>query len=230
MSYCVNCGVKLAKSENKCPLCNTKVVNPNKLKDEYEPAYSNKIEEFKTINYKFIAKLTILVLLILTLVTVSCDLIITQTVSWSIYVVCAILYLSSHLIFAFNKNIYISFTTILVTTELLMFVIAYLNDGMHWYIYLVSQFIFILWCYIMLCIRIIKKRRKGLLRRLITCLLFSSIALIGIESGIDLYTNNQIHYTWSLYASLPIVIISILLFIVSFNRKIIEEIKQRIFI
>jgi len=82
----------------------------------------------------------------------------------------------------------------------------------------------------MLCIRIIKKRRKGLLRRLITCLLFSSIALIGIESGIDLYTNNQIHYTWSLYASLPIVIISILLFIVSFNRKIIEEIKQRIFI
>jgi len=110
MSYCVNCGVKLAKSENKCPLCNTKVVNPNKLKDEYEPAYSNKIEEFKTINYKFIAKLTILVLLILTLVTVSCDLIITQTVSWSIYVVCAILYLSSHLIFAFNKNIYISFT------------------------------------------------------------------------------------------------------------------------
>lgn len=230
MSYCVNCGVKLAKSENKCPLCNTKVINPNKLKDEYEPAYSNKIEKFKTINYKFIAKLTILVLLILAFVTILCDLIITKSVSWSIYVVCAILYLSSHLIFAFNKNIYISFTIILVTTELLMFVIAYLNDGMHWYIYLVSQFIFILWCYTMLCIRIIKKRRKGLLRRLITCLLFSSIALIGIESGIDLYSSNEINLTWSLYASLPIVIISILLFILSFNRRILEEIKQRIFI
>lgn len=230
MSYCVNCGVKLAKSENKCPLCNTKVINPNKLKDEYEPAYSNKIEKFKIINYKFIAKLTILVLLILALVTVLCDLIITKTVSWSIYVVCAILYLSSHLIFAFNKNIYISFTIILITTELLMFVIAYLNNGMHWYIYLVSQFIFILWCYIMLCTRIIKKRRKGLLRRIITCLLFSSLALIGIESGIDLYRNNIVHYTWSLYASLPIIIISILLFILSFNRKLIEEIKQRIFI
>lgn len=230
MSYCVNCGVKLAKSEKKCPLCNTKVINPNKLKDEYEPAYSNKIEMFKTINYKYIAKLTILILLVLALITVFCDLIITKNISWSIYVVCAILYLSSHLIFAFNKNTYVSLTIILITTELLLFVIAYLNDGMHWYLYLVLPFVFILWCYIMICVRIIKKRKKGILKRLVTCLLFSSIALIGIESGIDLYKYETLHYTWSLYASLPITIVSILLFILSFNRKLIEEIKQRIFI
>ena len=230
MSYCVNCGVKLAKSENKCPLCNTKVINPNKLKDEYVPAYSNQIEKFKTINYKFIAKLAILVLLLLSAITVFCDLIITRSISWSIYVVCAILYLSSHLIFAFNKNIYISFSIILITTELLLFVIAYLNNGMNWYIYLVLPFVFIFWCYIMICTRIIKKIRKGFLKRFVICLLFSSIALIGIESGIDLYRYNELHYTWYLYAALPITIVSLLLFILSFNRKIIEEIKQRIFI
>ena len=28
MSYCVNCGVKLAPSEKKCPLCGVPVVNP----------------------------------------------------------------------------------------------------------------------------------------------------------------------------------------------------------
>jgi len=230
MSYCVNCGVKLAKSERKCPLCNTKVINPNRLKDEYEPLYSNQIEKFKTINYKYIAKLIILVLLSLAAVTVLCDLIITKTISWSIYVVCAILFLSSHLIFVFNKNIYLSYTIILITTELLIFVIAYLNNGMHWYIYLVLPFIIIFWIYIMLCTMIIKKRRKGLLRRFIICLLFSSVALIAIESGIDLFKHNQVHYTWSLYASLPIIIISGLLFILSFNRKLLEEIKQRIFI
>lgn len=31
MSYCVNCGVKLDPSLNKCPLCNTPVVNPMEL-------------------------------------------------------------------------------------------------------------------------------------------------------------------------------------------------------
>ena len=62
------------------------------------------------------------------------------------------------------------------------------------------------------------------------CLIFSAVALIGIESGIDLFKNNTIHYTWSLYAALGITIVSFLLFIISFNRKLLEEIKQRIFI
>ena len=39
MSYCVNCGVKLASSERKCPLCNTVVYNPNIKEDNYYPNY-----------------------------------------------------------------------------------------------------------------------------------------------------------------------------------------------
>lgn len=31
MSYCVNCGVELEVSLQKCPLCNTPVINPNAL-------------------------------------------------------------------------------------------------------------------------------------------------------------------------------------------------------
>ena len=30
MSYCVNCGVELAPSEKRCPLCGVEVVNPAK--------------------------------------------------------------------------------------------------------------------------------------------------------------------------------------------------------
>jgi hypothetical protein len=230
MSYCVNCGVKLAKSEAKCPLCNTKVINPNKLKDDYVPAYSNKIEMIKSIDYKFTSRLILVILLTLASITVLCDLIITRNISWSIYVVCALIHLSSYLMFMVNKNIYISFGVVFITLELLLFSIAYLNNGLNWYIYLVFPFVFILFSYVLICTHIIKKRRKGLLRRFILCLLFSDIALICIESGIDLFRHNKFNYTWSLYAALPITIISFLLFILSFNRKLIEEIKQRIFI
>ena len=32
MSYCVNCGVELQADAEKCPLCNTVVINPNELR------------------------------------------------------------------------------------------------------------------------------------------------------------------------------------------------------
>ena len=50
MSYCVNCGVKLKQFEKVCPLCNTKVINPNNLKDKFTPAYSQVVEKHKEIN------------------------------------------------------------------------------------------------------------------------------------------------------------------------------------
>ena len=38
MSYCVNCGVELDKTCSVCPLCNTKVINPNQPVDTVSPS------------------------------------------------------------------------------------------------------------------------------------------------------------------------------------------------
>jgi len=69
-----------------------------------------------------------------------------------------------------------------------------------------------------------------LIRSIVLCLVVSSIAIIGIESSIDLFKYEIIHLTWSLYTILPILIISLLLYIISFNKKLLDEIKQRVFI
>ena len=53
MSYCVNCGVKLKQSEKVCPLCNTMVINPNNLNNDFIPVYSQVVEKHKEINKKF---------------------------------------------------------------------------------------------------------------------------------------------------------------------------------
>jgi len=229
MSYCVNCGVKLKNSEKKCPLCNTIVINPNK-ENVYEPAYSNVIEKFNSINLSYLVKLIMIILFILALVTVVCNIIISKKISWSIYVVSSIIYVSSHLSFLIRKSIFIPLTIELISLELLLFIIAYLNNGMHWYLYLVFPFILVLWVYIILCTYFVKKRKKSLLRNLSICFLFSCVALIVIEGGIDLFNNDIIKLKWSLYASLPIIIISIIMFIISFNKKLLDEIKQRIFV
>ena len=37
--YCVKCGVELADTENKCPLCGTSVYHPDIVRDKAEPTY-----------------------------------------------------------------------------------------------------------------------------------------------------------------------------------------------
>ena len=74
MSYCVNCGVKLKESEKVCPLCNTKVINPNNLKTEFIPAYSQNIEKTKKVNKKYLCFLITIILMGVTIITVLCNL------------------------------------------------------------------------------------------------------------------------------------------------------------
>lgn len=37
--YCINCGVKLADTETRCPLCGVRVIHPDILREEAEPLY-----------------------------------------------------------------------------------------------------------------------------------------------------------------------------------------------
>ena len=228
MSYCVNCGVKLKNSEKVCPLCNIEVINPKK--EEYKPVYSGTIEEYKHINNKYVCKLITVILLVMSLITMFCDLLISKKITWSIYVLVSIIYLDSKLSFFLFKRKSISLIIELFASEILMFVIAYLNNGLHWFLYLVCPFIFIVWLYIILCIFVFSNKKYDLLKRFSVSFAFISILLLTIEACIDLFKYERIVFNWSIYAVLPITIISTIIFLISYNKKLIDEIKQRIFI
>lgn len=230
MSYCVNCGVKLKQSEKVCPLCNTKVINPNNLKDKFTPAYSQAVEKHKEINKKYLCELITVVLICAAIITVLCDLIFTGNITWSIYVIVSIMFLDSKLSFILFKNKFIPLIIDLFATETLIYVIAYLNNGLHWFYYLVCPFIFIIWIYIVLCAFVLSKKKSNLLRRFFVAFSFISVILLTIEMCVDMFKYEKIIINWSIYAVLPITIIGLILFIISYNRKLMDEIKQRIFI
>jgi hypothetical protein len=227
--YCYKCGVKLSDSLIKCPLCHSKLPY-HKLGNE-KLAYSTNIEEIKKhIDFRYIARLILLVLCFLGIITFLCNFIINGQVTWSIYVLSSIVYLASQVSFFYFKNKLVAAIINLFGLEYLLFTIAYMTNGLNWYLYLVMPNIFIVWLLIVLCIYFFSKKKRRLTRGTAVILLLLSIILVVTEVLIDLYKYQVINLKWSLYASLPILIVSLIIFVISFNRRLIEEIKRRIFI
>ncbi len=84
--YCVNCGVELADSENKCPLCSTPVYFPERIKpkDRPYPEYINTKDEIGPRGFYFIMSFFFL---IASLVVLICDMNINRKITFSGYVI-----------------------------------------------------------------------------------------------------------------------------------------------
>ncbi len=83
--YCVKCGVLLADSEQKCPLCGTAVCHPEFPRAEVPGPYPQNDpprEEFNRAGTLFILTFVFAIPLLLTLV---CDLSLTGSITWSGY-------------------------------------------------------------------------------------------------------------------------------------------------
>ena len=89
--YCVNCGVKLADSERKCPLCGTVVFHPDLPLPEGERTYpADRYPAPQQVNRRnFLVVLTTLFLLPL-VITLLVDMQINRAVTWSGYVMGAL--------------------------------------------------------------------------------------------------------------------------------------------
>ena len=89
--YCVRCGVKLADSQKRCPLCDTVVFHPDITQPEGEPMYPQ--DHYPEPPVQPLGLLTIVSALFLApiFITLLCDLQISGRISWSGYVIGALL-------------------------------------------------------------------------------------------------------------------------------------------
>ena len=89
--YCIKCGVKLADSENSCPLCGTKVYHPDLKKEEGDPLYPRDKYPRESKRSKWPLIVLSAAFIIPIFVVILCDLQINGKVTWSGYAVGAIL-------------------------------------------------------------------------------------------------------------------------------------------
>ena len=110
--YCVNCGVKLADTEEVCPLCGVVAYHPDLLREKAEPLYpKHKLPE-QQVSPKA-AKIILTALFLLpAMITLLCDIQINGEVTWSGYVVggLQLVYVSLVLPFWFRRPNPVIFT------------------------------------------------------------------------------------------------------------------------
>lgn len=85
--YCINCGVELADSEKKCPLCNTHVFHPQLSRSEDEQLYPSDLSPVQQVRPWGLLLIISMCFLLPISITLLCDLQISGAVTWSGYVV-----------------------------------------------------------------------------------------------------------------------------------------------
>lgn len=89
--YCVKCGVKLADTEKCCPLCQTRVYHPDISTQEGEAFYPKGVYPKGRGGWYWIPVLLSILFLLPILIVLMCDWQMNRQVSWSGYVIGAML-------------------------------------------------------------------------------------------------------------------------------------------
>ena len=235
MSYCVNCGVELEKSEKFCPLCKTEVINPREpWREPRNRPYPKQIETIAhQIDRRFFGVLATLVLMIPVLVTVICNLLLTGSVTWSGYVIGAIgLLFVVFVLPYFFKNPH-PFWYALVDCLCVL--------GFLWLVETVSQtrWFWSLGMPISLTVSAMVvgitalftcKKRVPMLTRVAAVFFGLGLLCVLIELFINNAAGESLVPVWSLFCVIPCVILGLIALVLQAKKDLLEQIRRRLFI
>lgn len=233
MPYCINCGVKLGDTDEKCPLCQTKVYNPDlNFKADGKPPFPvNNIKEPK-MNPKYKVIIAALAFLLAAALSLICDYSLNQSIIWSGFAAGAIIIILCDVFIPMiltNKNIFfyliIDFTVILVYLKY----IEYKTNG-NWFLsFSLPVMISIM---VIISAALMLKRFTNFTNLLIFAISFilTGFECIFLEFLISINFTNQSHFIWSYYPLATFIVLGIILIIIDKNHKINEKVKKSFFI
>ncbi len=234
MSYCVNCGVKLAESEKVCPLCNTPVIIPNASRSEYYEPYPSRIErQAKAINKTFVALLGIFILLIPVSVGLIFQIISGFKAAWPLYVYggCAVAFFTVLFPLYFKKpNVYICLAIDGIIVALYALLIAALCGGViSWYLPLALPIIALAFVITGVCILICRIKKLGILPKIAIVLYIIAFSAVLLEVILAISAYKSFMLIWCWYVLAVLCIIATILFIINSRADFADQIRRRLF-
>jgi hypothetical protein len=167
-------------------------------------------------------------LILISIITLIINIIINKTVNWSLYAITSSFYICSFYSYIIIENKVTSFIINMLSLETLLFVISYLTHTTSWFIYLVGPIILMILLFVLL--NIFLSKYSNMLRNFSIILMYICLILFLLNGLIKVYKTGSFSITWSVYSNIPIIILSILFYILSFSKKIQNEFEKRFFI
>ena len=236
MSYCVNCGVKLAESEKRCPLCLIPVQNPRSLYDASAAKPYPPGEDRHTLLRKrrSAAVVVTLLLLLASAVCIAVNLIYSEAFTWSLYpsgasalvwtVVVPLIFVNAGKF----KNVVICVVLDFIALAGFLKLCEVLTGG-DWFISVAMPVMAIALGGFLLNAALVLPRilpSRYYLSSAVT--LTVCLSLLGVEAVVDLYVNGAADLNWSLYLLIPGLVLAVILSIFARNRKIKDELRKRL--
>ena len=244
MSYCVNCGVKLEETLNKCPLCNTPIINPAEINASTlrELAYSQKktglippfpVERGETEKVK------------------SKDGAILLTVAFATTAICCALL--NYLVF--NQNLWsipiigllaffwVVFFPIMLFKELpvyafiimdgfalagYLYMISFMTKSNLWLTEIALPITAMLTAMILILTFLIRKVSSSILAVALYVYILIPLLCIGIELLICHFKGQPLHIVWSAIVLAPCTVVSITLITILSKKRLREAVRRRL--
>lgn len=231
MAYCVNCGVKLEESLEKCPLCNTPVYHPEEIiQKKAESPYP---EERGTVEKVRRTDLAVLLIVLLGSTALGCGLLnlfVYKKSLWSLYVItaCAVILLFCLPVMLYRKLPIVVMTTIDGGALLLyVYMVAEVNHGMSWFKGIAVPIILIGTVLAGIFIYMKQNVSKSILFTAMLFVIGIAIFCVGINVSIIYYLEHRLAITWSAVVLVCAAIITVSLITVMRISRLREEVRRR---
>ena len=232
MSYCVHCGVELAPSEARCPLCQTPVVDPAA---PYDPTLPREFpirsrEQRLEINPLTTLSLAAVLLAVPALICLLIDLLANGRLIWSLYPIGAFGMIFLGIIPPVALRKYAFFWSVVVDVGALclyLWLVQSLSGG-TWFQTIVFPVLLLLG---MMLVAMASSIRQGMLKGLgipAMALLLICVVVLAVDLLITATLTGQVRVTWSAFVMIPCGIISAMLWLVHRNRALRSELKRKL--
>lgn len=231
--YCINCGVELADSENKCPLCGTVVFHPELTRPQGEPQYppESRLRDRGADRSGLLFILTVLFALPL-VTSLLVDWQVNRSIIWAGYAAGGIIlsYIVIILPMWFQRPNPVIFAPVDFAALALYVLYIALKTGGSWYLGFALPVI--LGAALIFCamITLLRYMRRAYLFIFGGAFILSGLYMVLIESLINRSFHLSESFLWSFYPLAACVILGVMLIIIGVSPALKESLRRKFFI
>ena len=235
MSYCVNCGVELAPSEPKCPLCGVEVINPaNPWKEPRSRPYPDYFDTvMRGVDRRYFCLLAAVMAMIPVIICLLIDIFTSGDMTWSSYVLGAVIVLMVVVLVPISakRKVYRYLLYDMLAIAGYLFLIDNKSGGMNWFLPLALPVTVSFGIIAALNLLYYYNRKSGGILVLMAFMLMGAgVFTVSVEFFLRLYWEQPALPVWSWYALVPCLLSGVAFLILDRRNKWKESVRKRLFL